>query len=327
MGPGYFVQAGRGQLKLFQRSRPLEDVLKDERTSPRVRKLLERVGEIKAFGETQGLKPTPNYVDYVQWDSAALSWIVSASKALRFEPRTWSFPVVGSFTYVGWFDREDARDYAKRVENDGEPGEWDVDVRPTRAYSTLGWFKDPIISTMLEEGPSAMGELANVIIHESVHATLYINGQSYLNESMANFVAEQLTPVYLEGVFGRESTELKSYLEGERSGRERQKQMHAAYIKLQEIFASSATDEVKRAKKDEIYADLRSKLGSNRPLNNATLIQFRTYGVGREDFQKLFERVGRDWGRFWRVMNGLKDYKWPAPHMEDFGPVLAGLKE
>src|SRR5690606_14306604 len=105
----------------------------------------------------------------------------------------------------------------------------DIDVRGARAYSTLGWFDDPILSSMISEGDAALGDLVNVVLHESVHATYYLSGQSPLNESIASFVADRLTESYLEETRGKNSPELATYLKGLRAGKERRRKLFDAY--------------------------------------------------------------------------------------------------
>lgn len=290
LGPGYLWQAIKGQMKLSNRARPIRDVLRDERVSPRVRALLARVAEIKRFAESKGLKATRNYEDYVAWDGPALVWVVSASRELAFESKTWSFPVLGSFTYLGWFDRGDAREFADALKPEG----WEVDVRGAAAFSSLGYFKDPVISTMLADGdPLALAELAETVIHESVHASLYLSGQSTLNESVAQVVAESLTPLYL----AEKAPELRSeYLARLTEQEKRLQSLHSVYVRLAELYASPADDVTKRARKAEILAGV--KVGAGREANNAMLIQFKTYHSGWKPLTSLWSSCGADARQF-----------------------------
>ena len=203
----YLLQATKGQLELSNRSRPIEDVLKDERVSPRIQNLLKEIPAIKEFGEKYGIRPTHNYEDYVKLDRSSAVWVVSACEKLNFKEKRWSFPVVGGFNYLGWFSKENAVEHGEELKKEG----WDVYVRGASAFSTLGWFKDPVLSTMISSGVRAFGDLVNVIIHESIHATVYVSGQSYFNESMASFVADRLTVDYLKMKFPGGSEELNAY--------------------------------------------------------------------------------------------------------------------
>lgn len=320
----YLYQATAGQFALFNRARPIPDVLKDERIKPRVRDLLTRVSAMKKFGEANGLKATPNYKEYVQLHRSAAVYVVSASETLRFEPKTWSFPIVGSFPYLGWFDLDRARSFASDLKK--KEG-WDVDVRGASAYSTLGWFRDAVLSTMIPEGSEAEGELANVIIHESVHATLYVKGQSYFDESIASFIADRLTPEYLKQEKGAQSAELLSYLKSEEEGVERQKILHDAYLDLDRLYSSNLSDEEKLSKKSEILTGLKAKLGTKRDINNATLIQYKTYNTGQAQFEELFNSCGKDWKRFLSSLQSLKPESFKKPQQEDLAAVLKPLAD
>src|SRR4029078_3952588 len=134
-------------------------------------------------------------------DRPAAVWVVSACEQLRFRSKEWHFPIVGSFPYLGWFDLEQAKAFADELRAES----WDVDVRGAHAYSTLGWFRDAVLSTMIPEGKEALGELVNVVLHESVHATVYIEGQAFFNESIASFIADRLTDHYLIQTRGNKS--------------------------------------------------------------------------------------------------------------------------
>ena len=167
--PGYRLQAVRGQLDLLERRRPLSTLMQDPKTPPKLRAWLIEVGRIKEYALTQGLRANSIYRHYAQLDREAAVWVVTASAPLKFEAKTWRFLFGGSFSYLGWFDRDDAHAFARKLEEEG----LDVHVRGASAYSTLGWFDDPILSTMIAPGPSRYGRLANTVLHESLHATLH----------------------------------------------------------------------------------------------------------------------------------------------------------
>jgi predicted aminopeptidase len=303
-------------------------VLQDERTPPRIRRLLAAIEPVKAFGEKRGgLKPTRNYTEYVGLDRKAAVWVVSACEPLRFKSKEWGFPVVGHFPYLGWFDLEDARRFAQELKQEG----WDVDLRGARAYSTLGWFRDAVLSTMIPDGPEALGELVNVVLHESTHATLYLNGQAPFNESIASFVADQLTLEYLEAQGEAAAAERKAYADAEKASEERARKLHAAYGKLAELYASARPDEEKRAEKERVLAELRKELGATREITNATLVQFKTYNTGQEEFRRIFAACGSDWGRFWRAMGRIRGEDFAHSQQEDLpallGPLAARLKK
>jgi len=303
---------------MVNRAKPIPEVLNDERTSPTVKKILGEVGAVKAYADRFGLKPTKNYEDYVHWDGEAASWVVTACQPTRFEVKTWSFPVVGSFNYLGWFDRKDADAHAEKLRAEG----WDVDVRGASAYSTLGWFRDPILSTMMPSKEVGIGFLVNTVLHESIHATLYVAGQSYFNESLASFGADEMTPVYLKARYGAESEELKFYLDGMKKAESRNQKFQKAYHDLSAIYSSADGESIKIEKKKKIIDELQEQVKFSRSINNATLVGFRTYGLGQAEFENVFESCGRDWNRFWDGLRKLSAKDFEKPQWEDFGSML-----
>lgn len=317
----YLYQAGMGQMSLISHARPISDVLRDERVPPRTRGLLAKIDPIKKFGEEHGLKPTSNYTEFVQLKRKAAVWVVSACEPLRFKAKEWKFPLVGSFPYLGWFDQESAKQYAAEVEKEG----WDVNLRGASAYSTLGWFRDAVLSTMISEGPEALGNLSNVVLHESVHATLYIKGQAYFDESLASFVADRLTMDYLEN--GKEK---QAYVDQELRQREAQKRFHEVYEELNALYSSQKADEEKLQEKQRIFKDLASKYGSphqGRGLNNANIVLYKTYSTGETGFQSLLEKCNGDWPRFMAAIARLKPESFSKPQQEDFSSALTPLIE
>ncbi|MEA2750270.1 MAG: hypothetical protein QOI41_4413 [Myxococcales bacterium] len=284
----YITQAAAGQEKLNGRGIDIQEVIDHGYLDKRTRGLLAAVPSIKAFGERHGLRPTKNYERYLWIGRPAVMWVVSACAPLAFRPKTWTFPVIGSITYTGWFDRKEADDYAKELAAKG----WDVDVRGSQAYSTLGWFTDPILSTMLSGGDDALGDLADVVLHESLHATFYVPGQSTLNESMASFVGDTLAPEYLAEAKGPDSIDQGRFIELRTKSEARGKRMKEAYMALEALYASKLSKEEKLAEKKRITDRLRADLHIQRPVTNATLIQYKTYGSGREEMEQLLQVCG-----------------------------------
>lgn len=315
----YLYQAGRGQLALMNRARPIPEVLKDETVPPRIRELLAEVAIVKKFGESYGLRPTSNYEEYVQLDRPAAVYVVSACAELEFKPHAWKFPIVGSFPYLGFFALEDAKKYASTLRDQG----YDVDLRGAPAYSTLGWFKDAVLSSMIPDGDEARAELIDVVIHESLHATVYVNNQSLYNESLASFVAEGLTPVYLREKLGPGSKVEMAYLDSLRRGVERQKRLHQAYVDLKAIYADSALDVAAKREKKRVYLTaLKNELGWKREITNATLMAYKTYEDGKVVFERAFQKCGSDWRRFLSSLSRIQVESFSVPQQEDLSPVF-----
>jgi predicted aminopeptidase len=322
----FLYQAGRGQLSLLNRARPLNEVTDDPRTDPKLAELLKQIPLIKKFGEKYGLKPTPNYNAYVKLNQDAVVYVVTVSEPLEFKAKIFSFPIVGSFNYIGWFGRKDAEDFASTFVSAGD----DVDVRGASAYSTLGWFKDPLLSSMIpshDGSPTteALPELVNVVLHESVHATLYINDQSYFNESLAFYLADVLTEKYFRENGLLDSAIWKAYLKNRNYYEKLQERMAVAYQDLKKIYDSKASDEEKQKQKAAYLSSLQSELKFKRPISNATLIQFQTYDPGDHGFGELFKKYNEDVREFLQALQKLKPSEFEHPHQIELKGLLEKL--
>ena len=287
----YLAQAAYGQDEIAFLAEPIDEVLKKPGVPAHTRQLLSLIEDVKAYGEEHALDPTNNYQDFVQLDRSVVVYVVSASKPLKFEGVTWSFPIVGSVPYLGWFNRRDAKRQAQALREDG----YDVDERGATAYSTLGWFADPVLSTMIRKGESAVGSMVNVVIHESVHATHYINGQTLFNESLADFVADFLTITYLRDRLRADRWTLLAFQQAQHRGALRARRFHETYQQLEALYASNIPDAAKLREKKRIVEALRAEFNFWRPINNATLAQSRQYHGGTPDFDKLLAACGGDW--------------------------------
>jgi predicted aminopeptidase len=317
----YVLQAAEGQLDLACRAQSIDAAIENDELDQRTRELLRDVKKVKAFATESGLTPTSSYETFVNLDRPAVVWVVSAAPPLSLEPERWWFPVAGSVPYLGWFDKNLAVQQARWLQEDG----LDVDIRGAAAYSTLGWFNDPVLSTMIENAPDALAELANTILHESVHATVYIPGQSSFNEGLATYLGDQLTIRYLDLRFGQNSAELAEWLEGEARGREVHLRFHQAYKQLEALYKSKKPRSEKLAEKQKILAETRADVGFRRPITNATLANFSTYHSSREDFGRLYEACGKDLRRVIKVAESVKASDFEQPNAEELSSTIEAL--
>ena len=310
------LQSTEGELTLLASRKPVPEVIANPNTRPRLRALLRQIEQVKRFGEENGLKATDNYQDYVQLHRSAVVYVVSACEPLRFVSKTWSFPVAGDFPYLGWFDLRSAQDYAGDLKSDG----WDVDLRGASAYSTLGWFHDPVLSSMIGPGPEALGDLVDVVLHESVHATLHLDGQALFNESLASFVADGLTPRYLQ----RSPRAREAWQEQQRRGEAASLELHKAYLELQQLYDSKLSDDEKRARKAAVLQSLQQKLRM-RAITNATLVQHQTYSSGGQGFARVLQACRGDYRCLFDRLRTLTPRSFARPHQEDLDAVLLPL--
>lgn len=298
----YVTQAAAGQAEILDARQDIDALVREGWLDSRTRALLSRVHTIKSFGEAHGLARTSNYESYVDLHRDAVVWVVSASEPLAFRSRSWSFPITGSITYLGWFHRQDAEAFAGELRRE----QLDVDLRGASAYSTLGWFADPVLSTMLYPGDEALGELADVILHESLHASFFVSGQSVLNESVASFVGNRLALEYLDQTKGACSKEKLAYVRTEREAAARAHAMRHTFQALSSLYASSLPAAQKLERKRALVEHVQGRLGTRRPINNASLLQYETYGSGEAELDALFRTCDRSWPRFFALLRARR---------------------
>jgi predicted aminopeptidase len=272
----YLAQAAHGQLVLLDRARPIEDVVSDDNTSVRTAMLLAEIPAIKQYGRSYGLNIKRNYNTYSALGRPAAVWFVGAADPVAFKPLKWCFPIVGCFAGLGWFDEDEGVAHKLQLEAQG----YDALVRPASAYSTGGWFPDPVLSTMLGGGDDAFPELANVILHESVHATILVPDQPFFNESIATYVADTMTDHWIIERFGRGSPEELAWTLGQALGVHRTARLLHGYQQLKTVYESKITRAEKLTKKATIIDELVQDLRLRRRPNNASLTEARVYNGG-----------------------------------------------
>ncbi|MEW6665672.1 MAG: aminopeptidase [Thermodesulfobacteriota bacterium] len=193
---GYYLHLAGGQLSLLAGSVPVEEALRESTLSRDERERLRLVARIKEFGETElGLQKTENYRTVYLKSRQNPIYTVSASPKDRLTRITWWFPIVGDMPYLGFFDVESAR----KEKEDLLRKDLDVAMGRADAYSTLGWFNDPVTRNLLDE---SVPELAETILHEMTHTTLYMKGQGEFNEGLAMLVGLRGARLFLEREFG-----------------------------------------------------------------------------------------------------------------------------
>jgi predicted aminopeptidase len=321
--PRYLAQAAYGQLDLLHRARPIAEVVNDPDVDLRTRTLLSAIPDIKAFGAAHGLDTRHNYDRYVELDSSAAVWFVGASDPVSFTPRQWCFPVAGCFAGLGWFDVDDAFAQRDQLRQQG----YDAFARPADAYSTGGWFHDPVLSSMLSNGNDAWQWLSNVILHESTHATVFIPDEPDFNEGFAEYVGDHLADAWLVQRFGADSPEVASYRDDLDKRAARTARELEAYVALDALYATKLTRAEKLAKKaaiiDQLVDDLKLK---ERP-NNATLIELRVYRAAGDGFAKVQAACGGSITRKIAAAKKLKRKDFTAPLQPDLAPVLRHLAD
>jgi predicted aminopeptidase len=194
-----------------------------------------------------GLDVGEAYTAYLDTGAAPVTTAVVAAHPLALIPYRWRFPVVGAVPYKGFFDPAEAAAERDRLRKEG----WDADALPVEAFSTLGWFDDPVLSTMLD---LPYGALADLIFHELTHRTIYIAGRSDVNEGLATVVARKAALDILEETFGPDSPELREYLDEEFREDLRQEIRDRLRADLDALYRSDLTREEKLERKRLFFA-------------------------------------------------------------------------
>ena len=188
----YGLVQGKGQLSIVWNAKPVADFLQDPDTPDSIRQKLLFIEEVRRFAvEELTLNDTDNYTTMYDQKGKPILWVVTGCKPFAFETKVWDFPVVGQMPYKGFFKEEMAFDEMARVKEQG----YDVGLRTVGGWSTLGWFKDPILSNMLGR---SYGDLANLIVHELVHATVFVKDSVNFNENLASFIGDRGAEIFLE---------------------------------------------------------------------------------------------------------------------------------
>jgi predicted aminopeptidase len=235
----YVAQAAAGQWELAGAARPIPEVIDDPQTPALTKSLLSDVESVRRFAWQNGLNVAGNYEKYVELDREYPIWFVNASHPLAFRARVFSFPIVGSFPGLAWFHKDDAESFRDAL---GAKG-YDVNMRGVSAFSTGGWFDDPIVWSMLSDRPGALASLVNTVLHESLHATILVKDQQYYNESLAAFVGDTMAAHYLQQRSGQQMpAELRAYLESRRLGQQRARRLNEAYQQLDAVYRSPISD-------------------------------------------------------------------------------------
>ena len=202
---GYLGHVASGQARLLASRRSIDKMLKQSDLKNQDRQKIQLILNVKSFTtEHLGLKKSDTYSSYVQLDRRYVSYNLSAAPKDVLEPYTWNFPIVGKLPYKGFFNKEYALREEKKLAEQG----YDTYLRGVCAYSTLGYFDDPVVSCMLAYHDY---DLVDTIIHELLHQTVWVKGNIHFNESLANFVGERGTLAYLALQYGDSSSHTRAY--------------------------------------------------------------------------------------------------------------------
>jgi len=300
----FYRQAVGGQVSIARSAEPADELIASDHTDAALKARLEAVADDLRFArERLGLDPGARYTSYVRVAGGYVVWNVFAAPEFSTSPKLWCYPFVGCASYRGYFDRRDARHYAAQLAME----QHDTVVGGVAAYSTLGWFDDPVLSTFVTWPDH---DLAGLIFHELAHAKLYIPGDTSFNEAFASFVERQGLVEWLRAR-GDEATVKQMTMRWRASDR------FVAYLlrwrdELQHLYDQPYERTALRLLKAELLQEVERCYRSNqavfgdqewffrKSLNNAGFVPLAAYNERIAGFAGLFEDSGGSWPAFYR---------------------------
>lgn len=299
-------------------ARDIDEVLKDGNLPLGSRNMLLLVKEVKKYAvETIGLKDDKNYSKYVEIERDYLVDVVSACEKDRFESYEWSFPFFGSFPYKGFYERKDARKEAEMLRKK----DLDVYIRKVDAFSTLGFFTDPVYSSMDDYSTFA---IASLIIHEQTHATLFLKNRINFNEELATFVGNEGALNFIKHKYGAQSEyylKLTDYMEDMDTFLGL---IHGLYDELDAVYGEDTGREYKIGKREEIFKSFIENFAAdydkhfitdsfkhieNVSLNNAYILVYRRYTGDLSLFYSIYEKQGYDLKKTVEIIKQVEDHR------------------
>lgn len=331
----YLAKTGYHQLKVLHSRTHIDKILQNPLVNKTTKEKLLLVKEVKGFAENiLKLNKSDNYNSFVQLDRPYVTYLLRVSLTDQLESYQWSFPFMGRFPYKGYFRKEEAQAAARKFPEN----KYDTYVRGVSAYSTLGWFDDPIFSSMLRYKDS---DLVNTIIHETFHATLFIKGHADFNERLATFVGYVGTEMFYRRREG-ESSPIVQRIKDENHDKKLFSEFISKELKgLGKWYQTNRTSLTKESKfkrlreiQDSFSIHLKPRLKTSGydyfpglQLNNAVLLSYKTYMSDLSDFEKLYIKMGRNFFKMMKYLKTLKGAKNPEKTFNEYMQETNGSDE
>lgn len=332
--PSFVLQAAFEEGKILWNREYIQDVLENPKSTLDEKKKLKAVLEAREFAKQIGLDPGESYTMYSKVDREVLLWVVAGSKPTSFDLATWWFPFVGEVPYKGFFYHEDAEDEARSLKFTG----YESYIREADAFSTLGWFNDPVLSTTLKHEEST---IVNIVIHETLHRNIWIPDNVGFNESLANFVGIQGAIEFYYQKLEQSNPENTQFSEWQNHlflAENAKKQnfvlaqiVRQLYEELHALYESNLCKPAKLKRRKEIFDShidpirkINPDLSIFKTPNNAEIIQYYLYLEQIEDFDRLYTLCEKNWARFFAKIKEIQA-KTEEDSEEDPFALLGGL--
>lgn len=315
----YGARQGYGQVRIVWGARPIEEYINNPQFPDSLKDKLKLIQEIRKYAiDSLGLKDTKNYKTLFDQKGEEIMWVVQACEPFELKPKMWDFPIVGSMPYKGFFEKQKALDEKARLEKEG----YDISVRNPGGWSTLGWFTDPILSDMLKRND---GDLASLIIHEMVHATIFIKDNVDFNENLASFVGDTAAYYFLASRYGKDSQQFTQYVQEDQDYRKYSRHILRGTQSLDSLYKSLKSEEpveIKKQKKETMILHIMNSVDTlslfrprkanakGRLPNNTYFMSYHLYQARQDNFK---EELDNDFG------GNLKRY---IKHLSEKHPFL-----
>ena len=307
----YGITQGYNQFKIIVKAKPINEILADENFPDSLKQKLRLIEEIRQFAfDSLELNHALNYTTFYDQQGKQLISLVTACESYSFKEKQWWFPVLGNVSYKGFFNKEKAEREAAGLLQQG----YDVDIGGVGGWSTLDWFKDPVLSGMLKRSE---GGLSNLIIHELTHGTLYVKDSVSFNENLASFIGHKGALRFLKIHFGDSSVEYRTYINKRADEKLFNEYMLKSKHRLDSLYktfhphpsegfkpSEGLTDSEKDTLKSKLIREIVNGVDSL-PLYNKTLyksisakalgsknaffVSFQQYDSRQEEFEKEFK--------------------------------------
>ena len=306
---GYYMDLMSGHSELLEQRKPISDILEDKETSPKLRTLLETSKKIRDYASKElHLPENDSYRMYADLKRKYAVWNVVAVKEFSVEAKKWCFLFVGCLSYRGYFSKSDAADYAKELKKEG----YDVYLVGAKAYSTLGWFDDPLLNTMMYKSEAYR---AGIIFHELAHQVVYIENDSAFNEAFATTVEEEGIRRWLTK--NGKDDQYREYIINKKRDREINQLLQETRNKLKQMYKTDVSEKEKRQNKKLIFSSMQKEYtqlkklwgGYNaydqwmqQELNNAHLMLISTYHDLVPTFKNILKKENYNLSKFYSAV-------------------------
>ena len=305
-GPAWYAQAVSGHMALMDKRMEISEILKDDKTDPGLKQDLKLAMDIRDFAiDRLGLPDNDSYTQFVQTGRHAVTWNIVAVPEFSLEAKRWCFFIAGCVSYRAYFDQRSAGRFANKLKEKS----FDVSISPVIAYSTLGWFSDPLLDTMLQYPDE---QLAALIFHELAHQQLYVKGDTAFSEAYAGFVEEMGVRTWLQSN-GRDDRLLR-WQSRNAASVQFNTLLQKTRDTLDGIYGAGSSNEEMRIQKENTFTAMETQYLTlvneywngvdhyqswfSPKLNNARLALMNFYRGGRCAFEKLYESAEGNLLRF-----------------------------